>query len=169
MKIRLALLINCLFILNANAQKMKEYKIEIAVNASKEKVWKVITNFKDYPEWNSVLQMENNDSLIVGDRFDVSIKKPNNKQSNFKAVAISKDPYGSFAAKQKMLGKWFFQATHYFIIEEIDQENSKFIQLWELKGVVAALFRKQIFRELEEFEKMNSELKRYIENGNQLN
>ncbi|MEQ8945960.1 MAG: SRPBCC domain-containing protein [Balneola sp.] len=142
---------------------MKEYKIEIEINASKEAVWNTITDFKNFQKWNSVLAMKNNDSLILGDKFDVTIVKPNKKHSSFKAVAVSKNDVQSFAARQKMIGKWVFQATHYFIIKETDKENIKFIQKWELKGIIASLFRKQIFKELEEFKKMNMDLKRYVE------
>jgi hypothetical protein len=142
---------------------MKDYIIEIEINASKEAVWKIITDFEQYPKWNSVLKMESNDSLLVGNEFDVTINKPDNKQSSFQATMISKEQDKSFAAKQKMLGKWFFQATHYFIIKETDQENVTFIQRWELKGLLASMFRKQIFSELEDFKKMNKELKAYVE------
>jgi len=164
MKIIIALLSGCLLLTNVKAQKMEEYKIEVDINASKKAVWKTIIDFEHYPQWNSVLNMENNDSLIVGNKFDVSIKKPNNKRSNFKAVTVSKDVHNSFAAKQKILGKWFFQATHFFIIKETDKDNITFIQKWELQGILASLFRKQIFKELEEFKKMNRELKVYVEN-----
>lgn len=163
MKIILVILINCTLILNLKAQKMKEYIIEIDINASKEALWRAITDFEHYPKWNSVLEMQSNDSLIVGNEFDVIIKKENNKQSSFKATMISKEQNESFAAKQRIIGKWFFQATHYFIIIEIDKKNIKFIQKWELKGIVSSLFRRQIFKELEDFKKMNTELKKYVE------
>lgn len=163
MKIILTLLITCTLLFNANEQKMKEYKIEIDINASKEAVWSAITDFENYQKWNSVLAMKKNDSLILGNKFDVTIVQRNKKISSFKAIVVSKNDFQSFAAKQKVIGKWFFQATHYFIIKEIDKENIKFIQKWELKGIVSSLFRRQIFKELEEFKKMNTELKKYVE------
>lgn len=79
MKVLLVLFASAFFI-NVNAQKMKEYKIEIAVKASKEKVWEVITNFENYPSWNSVLKMESNNNLIVGNKFKVTITQPNWKR-----------------------------------------------------------------------------------------
>lgn len=163
MKIILAVIINCTILLNVNAQKMKEYKIEIDIKASKETVWNVLTDFGSYINWNSVLIMNNNDSLILGNKFDVTIIQPNDKRSNFKATAISKKNFQSFSATQKIIGKWFFQATHYFVIKEIDKEHITFIQKWELKGIIASIFRKQIFKELEVFNTMNNELKELVE------
>ncbi|MFK8036769.1 MAG: SRPBCC domain-containing protein [Crocinitomicaceae bacterium] len=163
MKIILTLLFNSILLLNVNAQKMKEYKIEIDINASKETVWKALTGFENYPKWNSVLTMNNNDSLILGNKFDVTITQPNDKHSNFKATAISKKNFQSFSATQEIIGKHFFQATHYFIIREIDKEHITFIQKWELKGIIASILRKQIFEELEVFNTMNNELKQLVE------
>jgi hypothetical protein len=163
MKFILTLFINCTLLLNANAQKMKEYKVEIDINASKEVVWKIMTDFAAYPKWNSVLQMQNNDSLLLGNAFEVSITQPNGKQSNFKAIAISEKNFESFSAQQKIIGKWFFQATHHFIIEETDKNHVTFIQRWEFRGIVTAVFHKQIFRELEVFKKMNKELQDFAE------
>lgn len=164
MKIKIYLLLIISFITaTLKAQTMKDYQIEIEINSPKEIVWKAISDFKNYPNWNSVLVMKNNDSLIVGEKFHVTIIQPNGKKSNFKAVAISKEEFQSFSATQTMIGKWFFQATHFFIIKEVDKENIIFIQKWELKGLIASLFRKQIFKELEAFKEMNSELKKYVE------
>lgn len=156
-------MVNTILITNLKVQKMKEYKIQIPINAPKEAVWKALTAFKNYPDWNSVLRLENNDSLKVGNKFNVTIKKAGDKQSNFMAIVTSKEANKSFAARQKIMGKWFFQATHHFMIEEIDKHHINFIQLWKLKGIVAALFKKQIFKELEEFKVMNKELKAYAE------
>ncbi|MFV0573520.1 MAG: SRPBCC domain-containing protein [Xanthomarina gelatinilytica] len=142
---------------------MKEYIIKKNINASKETVWNVITDFENYPKWNSVLKMDNNANLVLGDKFDVSIEQPNTKQSNFKATATGKEEFQSFSASQKIVGKWFFQATHFFIVEEVDEEHVTFIQKWELKGIISSLFRKQIFKELEVFKIMNKELKEFIE------
>ena len=144
---------------------MKEYKIEIEVSASKETVWKAITDFENYPNWNSVLVMKENDSLIIGEKFDVTINNPNGKHSKFKATATSKEDCQSFSATATTIGKWFFETTHYFIINEIDKEHIIFIQKWELKGIIASMFHKQIFKELEVFIQMNSDLQKLIENS----
>lgn len=162
MKIQLALL-TIILTVNANAQNMKDYKIDITIDAPKHKVWNVITDFKNYPSWNSVLTMDNNDSLLLGKNFQVTIIQPNGKKSQFKAKAMDKEILQSFSATQTIVGKWFFTATHLFTIEEIDDEHTRFIQEWKLKGVLAALFRKQIFKELVVFNNMNQELKELVE------
>lgn len=53
--------------------------------------------------------------------------------------------------------------THYFIIESIDEEKTKFIQKWETQGFINSLFWKQICKDFEKFNQMNDELKKHIE------
>ena len=43
-----------------------DYAVSIDIDASKEKVWNIITDFKNYPKWTSVIIMENNDNLEIG-------------------------------------------------------------------------------------------------------
>jgi len=143
---------------------MAIYKIAIEINASKEAVWETITNFSNYPKWNSVLEMKNNDDLIIGNKFQVTIMQANGKRSKFKAITIHKEKLVSFSATQTILGKWFFKAIHHFTLKELDKEHIQFVQTWELKGIIVPLFRKQIFKELSLFKQMNKELKEFLEN-----
>jgi len=142
-----------------------EYEIYIDLHSPKESVWKTITDFGSYPEWNSVLSMSHNDSLEVGEKFHVTINTKNGKKSRFKAKTLSKRLYQSFAARQVILGKWVFSATHYFIIEELENADVRFIQKWELTGILSKLFKKQIFEQLGLFKQMNEDLKNHLEKG----
>ncbi len=141
----------------------KEYVLTIALDNSKEEVWQAISDFKSYEKWNSVLSMRNNDALEIGKKFSVTIHNEG-KDSRFKAKTLSKEENNGFSAQQKVLGKWFFSATHYFIIEALERSSSRvnFSQKWHLKGIVAVLFKKQIYKQLELFNTMNTELKAYL-------
>lgn len=87
------------------------------------------------------------------------------KDSKFYATTLSKEENQSFSAQQKVIGKWFFSATHYFIIDNtgIQQNQIKFIQKWHLTGIMSKLFRKLIFKQLSLFKNMNEELKTHTE------
>ncbi len=132
-----------------------EYIIEAETKASREEAWKFLTDFPSYPEWNSVLEMRKNDNLEVGKFFHVTIHH-NGEISKFRAMTLYVKDNDSFAAEQRILGKWFFSAIHHFIITE---KNNRIVlvQRWELKGIIARLFRKRIFKLLDEFKKMNRE------------
>ena len=113
---------------NKNDIKEYDYIIKINIDAPKEKVWSIITDFKNYSKWNTVLKMENNVHLELGKKFDVTIFKDDGSiADSFQAIAVSKNKYKSFSASQTILSKSFFKATHYFVIEEISKEKVIFI------------------------------------------
>ncbi len=144
---------------------MAENKFTITINikASKEDVWNAVTDFSSYSSWNSILLMKNNDRLDVGKKFDVTIFNNNGRKSTFKAITISKDPMNSFSAKQIILANWFFTATHYFVVKEVEEAETKFIQSWVFKGLLFKPFKKMIFKQLALFNTMNAELKSFLE------
>lgn len=140
-----------------------EYEIQIDLRADKQTVWKTITDFKSYPRWNSMLEMTDNDQLEVGRKFRVTIIEENGGKSKFGAETLSRDEFQSFSAQQVILAPWFFSATHYFILEEKGEGTLKFIQRWKLTGILSTLLRKQIFRQLALFNRMNIDLKKYLD------
>jgi len=141
-----------------------EFVIDVRIDAPKETVWQALTNFPAYPSWNSMLYMTGNDQLAVGQNFHVTIHN-GNKDSKFKAATLSKQAPDSFSARQKIVGKWLFSATHHFVLETPvgAPEQVVFVQKWELTGIVSKLFKKQIFKQLGLFNTMNSELKAHVE------
>lgn len=141
-----------------------EYIISIDLSQPREKVWEVLTDFNKYKNWNTVLYMSHNDQIEIGKEFNVTIYNKNGKDSKFKATTLSKEANKSFSAQQKILGKWFFTATHHFIVEEINSQV-RLVQKWELTGIISKLFKKQIFKKLAEFKQMNEELKIYLNKG----
>jgi len=149
---------------NKNNDENYGYIISIDIDASKEKIWSLITDFENYPKWNSVLKMENNDNLKLEKNFLVTIFDENGLiEDNFKAMLLDKKKYRYFSASQTLLSKYFFKATHQFLIEEISQNKVKFTQKWKLEGVIAYLFEAMIFDVLNIFKTMNLELKEKAE------
>ena len=149
--------------ISLKAQKMKEYIIQIEINSTKENVWEVITDFKNYPNWNTVLKIEGNDSLKIDTKFEISIHKSEKKEYKFTSIVEKFEENKSFGLSKTFLAKWFSKMTHYFIIESIDEEKTKFKQKWEAQGFISSLFWKQITKDFEKFNQMNDELKKHIE------
>jgi len=146
------------------SDKQYNYIIDITINAPKEKVWNIVTDFKNYPKWNSVLKMENNDNLGVGQKFNVTIyDKDGSIQDNFEAITVTKATNKEFSASRTIWTKFFFKATHHFVIEEVSSNQVRFFQKWELEGAIGYLFEGMIFDVLDLFKTMNLELKTVAE------
>lgn len=151
-----------IIIQHSKIMAQNEYTIQADFQGSKEVVWEAITDFQSYDNWNTVLMMENNDQLEVGKKFKVTIIDEKGKQSQFKAQALTNEQYNSFSARQVMLGKWFFSATHYFIVAQKNESETTLTQTWRFSGILFRPFRKLIFNQLDRFNQMNDDLKEYL-------
>ncbi len=152
-----------LFLINSpiTMKAQNTYEISVTIDQAKENVWKVITDFNSYEQWNSILSMAENDELVIGEKFAVTIHD-HGKDARFKAITLTRIENESFSAQQKIIGKWFFSATHFFILNEKDGQT-QFTQKWKFTGLLSRLFKKPIFKQLELFNTMNDELKQFME------
>ncbi len=148
--------------INSISMAQTKFSIQTDVQHPREDVWETITDFRSYPNWNSMLIMKENDQLEIDRKFHVTIINEKGKASSFKAKTLSCVPNHSFSARQTILGKWLFSATHHFILEELDDRGVRFTQTWELTGIMSRLFRKQIFEQLALFNQMNEDLKSHL-------
>ena len=66
---------------------MKELYTEITINASINKVWKILTDFKEYPNWNPFIK-EITVEVIANNTFQVTIMPPDSKKMTFKTKCL---------------------------------------------------------------------------------
>ena len=145
-----------------NTMSQHKYTIQVDLQSSQQEVWSALTDFQSYPQWNSVLVMQDNDQLEVGKKFRVTIINANGKNSKFKAKTLTKDAQKSFSARQVILGKWFFSATHHFIVEG-KGDSTTFTQTWYFTGILFPPMKKVIYKQLDRFNQMNADLKGLVE------
>ena len=51
----------------------KQIKTSITIEASKESVWKILTDFENYPKWNSFIKSVSGD-VRVGNRIKIKLQ-----------------------------------------------------------------------------------------------
>ncbi|WP_242494558.1 SRPBCC domain-containing protein [Brumimicrobium glaciale] len=66
----------------------KEIKTEIVINSSKERIWEVLTNFKEYPVWNPFIQSITG-KIEIGEKLKVKIVPPNSKGMIFNPTVLA--------------------------------------------------------------------------------
>ncbi|MEL4308385.1 SRPBCC domain-containing protein [Joostella sp. CR20] len=138
----------------------KEIKTEITINASPEKVWKILINQNEYPNWNPFIKNFEG-TLKVGEKLKVVIQPENSSKMTFKPTVLE------YEANKKL--KWIgifmigglFDGTHTF--ELIDNKNgtTTFKQSEIFEGVLVRFFN--LNNTKIGFEKMNIELKKQSE------
>lgn len=75
--------------------KIKTITTEIVINANKDIVWKILTDFNSYPDWNPfITQIEG--ELKTGSRFNVTLNIEGRKPTSFQPDIISLTPGEKF-------------------------------------------------------------------------
>lgn len=141
---------------------MKEIHNEIKINASPSIVWKILTNFDDFPRWNPFIK-EISGNLHEGSHIQVFIKPPNSRGMKFKPVILVHRPEKELRWLGRLWIPKLFDGEHSLIIEKIDENNVLFIQKEKFTGLFVPLLSNMLKDTEAGFEMMNQALKRESE------
>ena len=159
--ITLATLLTSLTTLNLLA--MQTIKTDIIINAPAEKVWQILLNHSEYPNWNPFIKSISG-SVTPGDELNVTIQSEGNKAMNFTPLVLVNNENEEFRWIGKLGIKGIFDGEHYFILEQISPTETRFIHGENFKGILSGLFMKMIKEDTEKgFVSMNNALKRLAE------
>ncbi len=142
---------------------MKEIRTEILINATPDKVWKVLTNFNDYPNWNPFLRWLTGD-VAVNKKIIVRIAPPGSNAMTFKPTILKFDTNKELRWLGHLLIPGLFDGEHIF--ELIDNQNgtTTFIQREQFSGILMPLFKKMLEVNTKQgYEEMNLKLKEKAE------
>lgn len=142
---------------------MKEVRSEIEINSYPESVWKILTDFATYDQWNPFINQ------IIGlptegSKIDIYIETPSGKNRKY-SPTITKVEEGRelrWFGKSSLPG--FLNAEHIFTIEELHPESVRFIQREVFDGLLTRLFGKGLDKDvMQGFQDMNEALKKRAE------
>ena len=154
--------ISLITLLNVTAMA-KEIKTEILINATPEKVWSILTDFDNYPNWNPFIKSIKGD-VKVGNKITVRIEPPEAKGMTFKPKVLSFDQNKEFRWIGKLLFKGLFDGEHKFELIDNGNGTTTFRQSEKFKGIFVPLFKKQLDNNTKNgFEEMNNKLKELAE------
>ena len=135
---------------------------DIIINAPKEKVWQVLTDFANYSAWNKFMSSVTG-NLAEGEKLEIVIH-PGKKTMKFKPVVIKYDPEHCFVWCGGMISKKLFAGEHSFELQTITPTITKLIHKETFSGILA----KAIFSKIKDdthagFQAMNVALKQRVE------
>jgi hypothetical protein len=142
---------------------VKEVSAEIEINSYPESVWKILTDFATYDQWNPFI------NKIIGlptegSKIDIYIETPSGKNRKY-SPRITKVEEGRelrWSGKSSLPG--FLNAEHIFTIEEMRPERVRFIQREVFKGLLTRIFGKGVDIDVRQgFQDMNDALKKRAE------
>ncbi len=141
---------------------MKNIQTEILILADTAKVWDVLMNFDSYPKWNPFIT-----SIIgepkLGSRLTVSINPPGGKGMTFKPNILTLEANKEFRWKGKLGINGIFDGEHYFILESVDKDITKFIHGEKFSGLLVPFVGKMLDKTQKGFQLMNESIKKECE------
>ena len=165
MKMKSVLTIAMLTILNITVMA-KEIKTEIIINASPEKVWAILTNFSNYPNWNPFIKSIEG-KTEVGQKIKARIEPPQAQGMTFKPTVLAFDINKEFRWMGHFLFKGLFDGEHKFELIANADGSTTFIQSEKFKGILVPAFAKMLdTNTLNGFKLMNEKLKELAERNN---
>jgi hypothetical protein len=130
----------------------------IKINASKEKVWKVLTDFEKYSNWNPFIKFISGDP-IVGKKIRVEFE-----EMTFKPKVLVFDENKEFKWIGRLGLPFVFDGTHRFHVIEKSKETVEFVHSEKFGGALVPFFRRKLLSQTKiGFELMNQALKKEAE------
>jgi hypothetical protein len=142
---------------------VKEVQSHIEINSYPERVWKILTDFSMYEQWNPFI------NKIIGQpkegsKIEVYIETPSGKNRKY-SPTITKVEEGRelrWFGRSSLPG--FLDGEHIFTIEELQPERVRFSQREVFDGLLAWFFGKSLDIDVRQgFQDMNNALKKRAE------
>lgn len=136
----------------------KEIRTEIIIHARAEKVWVILTDFENYPNWNPFITSVEPEE---GNKITVKITPPGGKTMTFKPTILTRQENQKLKWLGTVLFKGLFDGEHTFELRENKNGTVTFVQSEQFKGIFAGLFNPE--KTINGFNEMNKKLKELAE------
>jgi hypothetical protein len=141
----------------------KELTTEIQINASPEKVWSVLTDFKNYPLWNPFITSIKGE-VIERNKIRVRIVPLGKKGMTIKPEVKAIVPNKRFSWQGRLLVTGVFDGVHSFDLIENLNGSTSFVHSEKFNGLLVPFMKKFIDEQVKMgFESMNQKLKETVE------
>lgn len=142
---------------------VKIIETDILIQGSPEIVWRFLTDFRRYPEWNPFIREISGD-VKTGARLKVRIAPPGGRPMTFQPTVCTASP----GAELRWIGHLgfpgLFDGEHVFRIEPVGQDQVCFRQSEQFRGILVPFFPSTLFERTKRgFAEMNRFLKETVE------
>lgn len=142
---------------------MNEILTHIDIAAGAKEVWKVLTDFERYPEWNTLMWPDGGD-IRPGARLRVRVRIARWIRFSFRPTIHKADPGRGFSWKGRLPAR-LLQGVHSFAIESLSSNRVRFIHRETFTGLMVPFYMWLMAGWAERaYARMNRELKARTEN-----
>ncbi len=142
---------------------MKELHSEIEIDAPAERVWRLLTDFASYPEWNPFIRSISGQPT-TGERLAVRIEPPGGRGMTFRPQVLNAQPNRELRWVGHLLVPGLFDGEHSLAIQPLGENRVRFVQREAFKGLLVPVFARSLDNNTQRgFEQMNRALKERAE------
>ncbi len=136
---------------------------QIIINASVDQVWKELTDFAKYPEWNPFIRKLSGE-IKTGNRIEVIFQIEGTKPMKFTPEIKVIEKNKMFQWEGHLLIPGIFTGKHTFLLVPMEANKTKLIQKEDFKGILVPFFKMDTT--VQGFELMNRAFKERVEKKN---
>ena len=142
---------------------MRELRTKIQISAPMDQVWRVLTDFDHWRDWNPMVNQASG-SASVGSKLNITMRGPNAEDAmKYQPTVLEANPPKSFRWRATMMSGLLFANDRVFELKEIDG-GTELVNKEEFSGLMVPLF----WNKMNQFvvpmlEKMNRALKEKLE------
>ena len=138
-------------------------RTEIDINASGERVWRVLTDFGAYGEWNPFITSISGE-VRRGARLKVRVQPSGGRGMTFRPTVLAADQNRELRWVGRLLFPGIFDGEHAFLITPLENGGVRLRQQETFRGLLVPLLRRLLDGQTRAgFEAMNRALKERAE------
>lgn len=131
---------------------------EIEIHAPPATVWRVLTDFPAYPDWNPI-EIEMHGEPVVGTRLHHTSKLPGRKPMRFSPTIVAADPGRVLAWKGGVVVPHLFDVHHCFDLSPTTKGATRLRQSERFSGLLVRFLAKTLRQTQHAFEIANQAIK----------
>ena len=137
----------------------KQLRAQIDIQTTPERVWQVLTDFADYPQWNPFLTRAAGEPT-TGSRLELRMQPAGGRAMTFRPTVLEATANRRLRWLGRLLFPGIFDGEHSFTVEPLPDGRTRLVQQEEFRGVLVPFLARSLDRRtLPAFEDMNSALK----------
>src|SRR3954454_18194999 len=114
---------------------MKYIHTEIEIQASADRVWDILTDLANYPEWNPLIHRARG-KVAVGEYLELHIHPPGLSTRTFRVKVLGVEPGREFRWLGKVLVPGLLDGDHRFLIEPLGTNRVRVVQCENFSGLL---------------------------------
>jgi hypothetical protein len=140
----------------------------IEIRAPLDTVWRILTDFSAYPEWNPHIRLVGGEPA-VGGRITIHSRPPGGRTFVLRPVVTSWDPPTELRWRGTFLSSRLFNGEHGFRLEQLSDSRVRFHQEETFRGLLVPFYSRLRLRGTREgFERANEALRERAESVSEI-